>query len=149
MRKFQETEKVDSPAARALQRRINLSNRPRLNVGIKRLDEVSSTLAHSGADRARFTEDPTRYLQAQSVPVSSCELVKTSGRAMPQQTSEVSSVTAVICCTMTSQQSACSDTTAGCMVIESIAVYVIGPRLYRFFMIGSHQNEWELDSAVL
>ncbi|HKP73329.1 MAG TPA: hypothetical protein VJT82_10360 [Pyrinomonadaceae bacterium] len=88
MRKVPETNKADSPAERELRRRIDLSNRPRLKVGIERIDEVASALARSSADRVRFTEDPTSYLQAQALPVSSCTLVYAS----PASTSEVCSV---------------------------------------------------------
>ena len=92
MRNPHETIKIDTPAVRDLRRRINLANRPRLPVGTERLDEISSTLARSGADRVRFIQDPANYLQAQELPISSCNLVKGSSA----QTSEVCSA-AVAC----------------------------------------------------
>lgn len=60
----------------ATQRRINLANRPRLNVGGGQLSRVSHTLSTKSADRARFLADPTAYLKEQSIDVSSCKLVE-------------------------------------------------------------------------
>ena len=74
-----------------LQRRIAFANRPHLNITQQRLDEISTVLARSNNNRTRFLQDPTGYLQSQSIPVSSCKLTVDA----PAQTSEVCSVNAV------------------------------------------------------
>jgi hypothetical protein len=68
----------DSDSTRNLRHRIALSNRPRMGVGLKRLDDVSSSLAKNNQNRTRFVQNPAAYLQAQSLPVSSCNLVQGS-----------------------------------------------------------------------
>ena len=73
---------------RELRQRITLANRPRLDVGLRRLDEVAARLAGNGGERRHFAQDPTGYLRAQALPVTSCRLV--SSRA--PQTAEACSV---------------------------------------------------------
>ena len=70
-----------------LRRRIALSNRTRLSVGPAKLESITSTLASSRSERTRFIEDPTAYLKANALPVSSCNLVQPSERRA--QTTEV------------------------------------------------------------
>ncbi|HKP71516.1 MAG TPA: hypothetical protein VJT82_01180 [Pyrinomonadaceae bacterium] len=82
---------ADGAEKQELQRRIAFANRPHLNITQQRLDEISTVLAKSNNNRARFLQDPTGYLKSQSVPVSSCKLTA-DGMA---QTSEVCSVNAV------------------------------------------------------
>lgn len=96
MRKLPVIPQNETPEQRKLRRRIALANRPRLDVGLARLDEVSSVLAKNGDDRSRFIQNPTSYLQAQALPVSSCNLVQAS----PARTSEVCSV--VVACNVNS-----------------------------------------------
>lgn len=93
--------KQEGAEKQELQRRIAFANRPRLNVTQKRLDEVSAALAKSSDDRAQFVEDPTAYLQSQSLPVSSCDFAKTNERVA--QTSEIcaSAVYVILNCFVT------------------------------------------------
>ena len=76
----------NSPS-RDLRRRIALSNRARLSVGPAKLETVTAGLAASRRERARFIKDPTAYLKANALPVSSCRLVRPSERRA--QTSEI------------------------------------------------------------
>src|SRR5215831_4783857 len=64
-----------------LRRRIALSNRVRLSVGPAKLEAVTATLAASRGERARFIENPTAYLKANALPVSSCNLGTAPGRS--------------------------------------------------------------------
>lgn len=61
--------------------RFILANRPRLNVAREQLDEIRTGLARSRRNRTHFIEDPTSYLQAQSLPVTSCTFVQTTEAA--------------------------------------------------------------------
>jgi hypothetical protein len=74
MRKLSVMPQDKSLAKQELRRRIALSNRPHLKVGMARLGAVSSVLARSGPDRAQFMENPTWYLKGQALPVSSCNV---------------------------------------------------------------------------
>jgi hypothetical protein len=76
MRKLSAMAPNKSPANQELRRRIALSNRPHLKIGIDRLDSVSVALASSESDRAQFNANPTRYLKGQALPVSSCNFTK-------------------------------------------------------------------------
>lgn len=80
--------RADDAARRELRGRLSLSARPRLNVELGHLDRVSSLLASNSSERARFVQDPTAYLRAQSLPVSACHPVT----AAPAQTSEACTV---------------------------------------------------------
>lgn len=61
---------------RALQSRINLANRPRLQVDGGRLNELARNLSTKSADRTRFVSNPAAYLKEHSINVSSCRLVE-------------------------------------------------------------------------
>ena len=61
---------------RALQNRIKLTNRPRLQVEGGRLNELARNLSTKSADRTRFVSDPAAYLKEHSINVSSCRLVE-------------------------------------------------------------------------
>jgi len=61
---------------RALQSRINLANRPRLQVEGGRLNELARNLSTKSADRTRFVSNPAAYLKEHSINVSSCRLVE-------------------------------------------------------------------------
>lgn len=61
---------------RAMQNRINLANRPRLQVEGGRLNELARNLSTRSADRSRFVSDPAAYLKEHSINVSSCRLVE-------------------------------------------------------------------------
>ena len=74
---------ADEAAKLELRARLSLATRPRLNVELGRMDRVSSLLASSSSERARFIEDPTAYLREQSLPVSACHPVMS---AAPAQT---------------------------------------------------------------
>ncbi|HKP71567.1 MAG TPA: hypothetical protein VJT82_01435 [Pyrinomonadaceae bacterium] len=110
-----------------LRRRLALSNRPRLNVGLKQLDQVSSVLANSGGDRKRFIKDPTAYLQSQSVPVSSCDFVQTTDRRAAQ-TSEVCAVFVVCTSYVNVQQDVSIYCVMDCnfMIFSRVYTSVIG-----------------------
>ena len=58
--------------------RINLANRPSLDIELNRLGEVSGALAANQADRSRFLSNPASYLNQQAIAVSSCSLVETT-----------------------------------------------------------------------
>lgn len=76
---------------RALRERLNLNNRPSLGARGQQLQGVSKTLASSSRARADFIANPTAFLNAQQVPVSSCTLVT----AKAGQTSEACTVNVV------------------------------------------------------
>jgi len=80
-----------------LRHRIALSNRTRLPVGPAKLEAVAANLARSRSERAHFLDDPTAYLKANALPVSSCSLARPLDR--PAQTSET--VAAVVVCNAT------------------------------------------------
>lgn len=82
---------ADEVAKLELRGRLSLKTRPRLNVELGRMDSVSSMLASSSSERARFIKNPTAYLREQSLPVSACHPVA----AAPAQTSEVCTVNLV------------------------------------------------------
>ena len=90
MNRLQVIKRDDSQARRELRQRIELASRPRLDVGLRRLDQVAARLAGNSVERRHFAQDPTAYLRAQALPVSSCRLV--SSRAA--QTAEACSVNA-------------------------------------------------------
>ena len=83
---------ADEASKLELHRRLSLATRPRLNVDLGRMDRVSSLLASSSSERARFIENPTTYLQEQSLPVSACHPVV---GAAPAQTSEACTINAI------------------------------------------------------
>lgn len=80
-----------------LRERIALANRSRLSVGREAFESVTSSLAGSRRERVRFIEDPTAYLKANSLPVSSCRLMEPP--AGPAQTTET--ISSVINCAVT------------------------------------------------
>lgn len=69
---------------KGIRKRIDLANRPRLNIPLDQLEKVAATLAVNDLDRARFVADPVSYLRDQLVPVRSGKLV----RGNPPQTAE-------------------------------------------------------------
>ncbi|HKP71566.1 MAG TPA: hypothetical protein VJT82_01430 [Pyrinomonadaceae bacterium] len=137
----------DVTAKQELHSRIALSNRPRLNITQKRLDEVSAALATSNRDRTQFAQDPTAYLRAQSLPVSSCSLVEPGNNAAPQ-TSEVATVTAAICCTSVTTATACI--AFGCSIVSTVTISIHGwtGRNFEFYVENSNP-EWKRGSQVL
>ena len=113
-----------------LPRRIALSNRPRLNIDLHRVDAISAVLVASPCDRARFMENPTSYLQGQSMPVVSCTVTKPAIKRVPQ-TSEL--LSAVICCTSLmkadASQYACVDVDTTVYCTSLVTIWVIGAEL--------------------
>ena len=130
----------DTPEKQELQRRIALSNRPRLDVTQKRLDEVSTALAKSSDDRTRFIQDPTAYLQSQSLPVSSCDFAKTNGVA---QTSEICTMMILLNCFVT------METQTSIYVYVRVYVAVIGYEMDRTLGVASNFDYLHQGAGVL
>ncbi|HKP71565.1 MAG TPA: hypothetical protein VJT82_01425 [Pyrinomonadaceae bacterium] len=131
-----------------LHRRIALSNRPRLDVTQKRLDEVSAALAENSDHRARFVNDPTAYLQSQSLPVSSCAFAKTNDNVA--QTSEVCSVF-VYCGTYVNvdvRQMSCMYIALDCAPLSRIWALVIGVELMEDVPMALNSG-WTQNSQLL
>jgi hypothetical protein len=57
--------------------RIDLANRPSLDIGVNRLGEVAGVLAGNKTDRFKFMRDPASYLNEQAIEVGPCSLVET------------------------------------------------------------------------
>ena len=126
MRKLPDIHRDNSAAKQELRRRIALSNRPRLNVGSDRVEAVTSVLAGNRSDRVRFINNPTSYLQEQSLPVSSCAFVKSAPRL--SATSEVCSAF-VVCdfaVAVRVNQASCIMFMLDCVVMNEIRALVIG-----------------------
>jgi hypothetical protein len=147
MRKLQVMPRDNSVAKQELRRRIALSNRSRLNIGRERVEEVTSVLASNRSDRARFMDNPTSYLQEQSLPVSSCAFVRTAGRI--SATSELCAVFVASDCRIVSQidQSACIMFLLDCVITSQIRALVIGVEVQD--NIYSNNFDFEQGSAVL
>ena len=123
-----------------LQRRIAFANRPRLNVTQKRLDEVSSALAKSSNDRKRFVQDPTAYLQSQSLPVSSCDFVQPSNGVA--QTSEVCTMMILLNCFVTMEVQMRQQVSIWCVIDcgTFVVARVIGYETQEFGMASNFDH---------
>ena len=119
MNRLQAIKRDDSQARRELRQRIELASRPRLDVGLRRLDEVAAAVAANRGDRAQFISDPTGYLRGQALPVTSCNFVTSPHRAA-EQTSEVCSVF----CNVVTRALTCILALVNCSVTTEFQVFV-------------------------